>query len=112
MDIETASKCLAELGNAHRLEAFRLLVRAGPDGLAVKDIQEHLDIPKSTLSHHIAHLVWAGLVTQTREGRVLRCRLDYEQVQGMLDFLMEDCCRGLCEHETKSDASNDGRKAG
>jgi len=65
MNIESASKCLAELGNSHRLEAFRLLVRAGPDGLAVKDIQAHLDIPKSTLSHHIAHLVWAGIVTQT-----------------------------------------------
>jgi ArsR family transcriptional regulator, arsenate/arsenite/antimonite-responsive transcriptional repressor len=103
MDINLASKCLAELGSPHRLEAFRLLVRAGPDGLAVKDIQAHLDIPKSTLSHHIAHLVWAGIVTQTREGRVLRCRLDYNHVRDLLDFLMDDCCRGLCEHEEHSE---------
>ncbi len=99
MDIENASKCLAELGNPHRLKAFRLLVQAGPEGLAVKDIQAHLDIPKSTLWHHFGHLVWAGIVTQTREGRVLRCRLNYEQVRGLLDFLMDDCCRGLCEHD-------------
>lgn len=99
MDIDAASKCLAELGNPHRLKAFRLLVQAGPDGLPCKEIQAHLGIPKSTLSHHIAHLVWAGIVTQTREGRVLRCRLNYAHVRGLLDFLMDDCCRGLCDHE-------------
>ena len=95
MNVENASKCFAELGNPHRLEAFRLLVRAGPDGLTVGEIQQHLGIPKSTLSHHISHMVWAGIVTQTREGRTLRCRIDYERVRGLLDFLMEDCCAGL-----------------
>lgn len=95
MDIENAATILAELGNAHRLAAFRLLVRSGPEGLPVKAIQDHLGIPKSTLSHHISHMVWAGIVTQTREGRSLRCRIDYERVRGLLDFLMEDCCAGL-----------------
>ena len=51
MNIDTAANMLAELGNAHRLATFRLLVRAGPDGLPVKSIQNHLGIPKSTLSH-------------------------------------------------------------
>lgn len=65
----------------------------------MKAIQNHLGIPKSTLSHHISHLVWAGIVTQTREGRTLRCRIDCGQVRGLLDFLMEDCCAGLDLHD-------------
>ena len=65
MNIDTAANMLAELGNAHRLATFRLLVRAGPDGLPVKAIQNHLGIPKSTLSHHVLHMVSAGIVTQT-----------------------------------------------
>ncbi|HAA93901.1 MAG: transcriptional regulator [Rhodospirillaceae bacterium] len=111
MEFETASKCLAELGNPHRLKAFRLLVQAGPEGLPCKEIQAHLGIPKSTLSHHIAHMVWAGIVTQTREGRILRCRLNYDHVRGVLDFLMDDCCRGLCEHENSAVERN-ARKNG
>lgn len=99
MEIDTAATMLAELGNPHRLAAFRLLVRSGPDGLPVKAIQDHLGIPKSTLSHHISHMIWAGIVTQTREGRSLRCRIDYARVRGMLDFLMEDCCAGLERHD-------------
>ena len=95
MQIEKAAKCLAELGNSSRLSAFRLLVKAGPDGLPVKDIQTHLGIPQSTLSHHIAHLVSAGLVSQTREGRVLRCRVEYEKIQEVLSFMLEDCCSGI-----------------
>jgi ArsR family transcriptional regulator, arsenate/arsenite/antimonite-responsive transcriptional repressor len=95
MQIEKAAKCLAELGNSSRLSAFRLLVQAGPDGLPVKDIQTHLGIPQSTLSHHIAHLVSAGLVSQTREGRVLRCRVEYEKIQEVLSFMLEDCCSGI-----------------
>ncbi len=98
MNLETASRMLAELGHPHRLRAFRLLVRAGPEGLAVNEIQRHLGVPGSTLSHHIAHLVWAGIVTQTREGRVLRCRLDYARVKALLDYLMDDCCCGLDRH--------------
>ena len=95
MQIEKAAKCLAELGNSSRLSAFRLLVQAGPDGLPVKDIQTHLGIPQSTLSHHIAHLVSAGLVSQTREGRVLRCRVEYEKIREVLSFMLEDCCSGV-----------------
>ena len=98
MELEQAAKCLAQLGNATRLAAIRLLVKAGPDGLPVKEIQSYLDIPQSTLSHHIAHLVSAGLVNQTREGRVLRCRVDYAVLRGVLDFLMADCCAGLDHH--------------
>lgn len=69
MDIDELALCLEKLGHPKRLEIFRLLVRAGHDGLPVGDIQRHLGIPASTLTHHIAQLVSAGLVRQTREGK-------------------------------------------
>lgn len=95
MDIETASKCLCELGNPHRLKAFRLLIKAGPDGVSVGEIQKHLNIPKSTLSHHISHLVWAGLAKQERQGRVLRCTANFELADQLVTFLGAECCSGL-----------------
>ena len=77
--------------------------------LPVKDIQAHLGIPKSTLSHHIAHLVWAGIVIQTREGRVLRCRIDYDRVHDLLDYLTEDCCAGIHDYLGHDHARAGGR---
>lgn len=95
MDTELAAKQLCELGNPHRLQAFRLLVKAGEDGLAVGEIQDLLNIPGSTLSHHVSRLVWAGLVTQEREGRTLRCRANFTAMQGLLGFLADECCTGV-----------------
>ena len=90
-----ASRRLAELGNPSRLRAFRVLVQAGDRGLPVNEVQAHVGIPLSTLSHHISRLVGAGLVTQTREGTVLRCRADYGAIRELLDYLMYDCCAGV-----------------
>ena len=95
MKLETAAKRLSELGHPVRLAVVRLLVQAGPGGLPVKDIQARVGIPQSTLSHHLAHLLTAGLISQTREGRVLRCRVEYRALQEVLDFLMRDCCAGV-----------------
>jgi len=95
MRLERAATCLETLGHPTRLEVFRLLVRAGPGGLAVGEIQAHLGIPASTLSHHIGHLANAGLVHQTREGRVLRCRPDYDLMNRIVGFLTEECCLGV-----------------
>ncbi len=106
MELETAARCLAELGNPSRLAAFRLLVQAGPEGLMVKDIQAHLDVPKSTLSHHIAHLVFAGLIRQRRDGRTMRCTVEYAMMSSLLDFLSEDCCAGLEKHRRDEAAPN------
>jgi len=94
MTLDEAAKCLAELGNPARLEAYRLLVRAGEDGLTVGEIQRHLDMPASTLSHHIAHLVAAGLITQQREGRSQRCRAIFLRMDGLIEFLTRECCQG------------------
>lgn len=99
MEHNHAARCLERLGNPTRLEIFRLLVRAGPDGLAVGEIQDHLGIPASTLSHHLALLVNVGLVEQVREGRVLRCWPNYELMQSLTDFLNEECCRGVTKRK-------------
>ena len=101
MDVTTTSKCFAELGNPHRLEAFRLLVRAGRAGLTVGQIQQHLGIPKSTLSHHCLHLISVGLVAQRREGRTIRCFANYGLAQDLARFLIEQCCLGVEMVETE-----------
>jgi DNA-binding transcriptional ArsR family regulator len=92
---DEAARCLAELGHPHRLQVFRLLIRAGERGLSVGEIQEALQVPKSTLAHHVAQLVSAGLMTQQREGRVQRCRIDARRSRLLLKFLVMDCCDGL-----------------
>ncbi len=94
MNIESAAKKLSELGHVTRLEIYRFLVKAGDDGMMVSSIQEKLEIPGSTLSHHISRLVNVGLITQTREGRILRCHAQYEQLDDLIDFLTKECCVG------------------
>ena len=95
LTFEDAARCLAELGHPHRLQIFRVLIKAGEDGLPVGAIQQALGVPKSTLAHHIAQLVAAGLMTQSREGRIQRCRVDAVRGQALLNFLVSDCCDGL-----------------
>jgi ArsR family transcriptional regulator, arsenate/arsenite/antimonite-responsive transcriptional repressor len=95
MKIEQAAAQLAELGHCTRLEIYRILVRAGHEGLAVAEIQQKLDIPGSTLSHHIARLVKVGIVKQVREGRVLRCQAQYQELERLIGFLSEECCSGI-----------------
>jgi DNA-binding transcriptional ArsR family regulator len=91
---ETA-RALAALGHAVRLEIYRLLVRAGPEGLNVGEIGAHLRRPPSTLAHHIATLVGAGLVVQERHGRTVVNRVDYEAMNRTVAFLTEKCCTGV-----------------
>ena len=105
MNLNQAANCLEKLGNPTRLAMFRLLVRAGPDGLAVGALQEHLGVPASTLSHHVSHLVNAGLIHQVREGRVLRCTPNYRLMETLVTFLTKHCCKGV-------DAPATRRKAG
>jgi len=92
MEIDQAALCMESLGNAKRLEIVRLLVKSGGEGLAVGKIQQALGIPGSTLSHHILSLVGAGLVTQQREGRSLRCRPNFERLRELTTLLFSECC--------------------
>lgn len=95
MDIETAARGLAELGNTTRLQIVRLLVRAGGDGLAIGELQSRLGVPASTLAFHLRGLVSAGLVAQQRQGRVVRCTPQYEAINATLAFVQEQCCAGF-----------------
>ena len=104
MELDNAAECLEKLGNPTRLQIFRLLVRAGHDGLPVGQIQEHLGVPGSTLSHHLSHLIHAGLVQQTREGRVLRCRPNFALMERVIAFLTEECCAGVGEDQPSEES--------
>lgn len=85
---------LAALAQPHRLAAFRLLVAAGPDGVAAGDIATALDIPASSLSFHLAHLKRAGLATRRRAGRSLLYAADFAAMAALVDYLTENCCGG------------------
>jgi len=92
MDIEEAAKQLEALGNPTRLQLYRTLVRAGHGGLPVNQVQERLDIPASTLSHHLQRLIRNGLVSQERQATTLICRAVYPAMDALLGFLAEECC--------------------
>ncbi|BAC48355.1 transcriptional regulatory protein [Bradyrhizobium diazoefficiens USDA 110] len=95
MNRKIAARCLAELGNLTRLDIYRLLVRAGPPGLSITDIQTRLDVPASTLAFHLRGLVTAGLVAQEKNGRTVICRARYDRMDGVIAFLREHCCEGF-----------------
>lgn len=95
MDVDTAARVLGELGNRTRLEVLRLLVRSGPDGLSVGEIQAHLDLAASTLAFHLRGLVQAGLVTQERHGRLVLCRPCLAVLDEVMAFLRAECCLGV-----------------
>lgn len=92
MKEEELVNCLAQLGNITRLRIFRLLVKAGKEGLSVGKIQEALNVPGSTLSHHITKLSNLDLVRQEREGRVLHCTANYELLDEVISELKDQCC--------------------
>jgi len=101
VDIEIIAKALKELGHPTRLRVFKTVVRAGVQGVAVGSLQESLGIPGSTLSHHISSLSSAGLINQRREGRVLYCVAQYEQLQNVIGFLQDECCADDATHTEK-----------
>lgn len=82
------------LANEHRLAIFRLLVQAGPDGLAAGEIAEALGAPASSLSFHLAHLTRAALIAQRRESRSLIYSANFATMNGLLAFITENCCGG------------------
>jgi ArsR family transcriptional regulator len=91
---------LAELGNLTRLDIYRLLVRAGPAGLNVGEIQTRLDVPASTLAFHLRGLINVGLLAQEKVGREVICRVKHRQLTSVIDFLLEECCKGFEEERS------------
>jgi DNA-binding transcriptional ArsR family regulator len=92
MKLEAAAKQLEALGNPTRLAIYGVLVRRGDDGCPVGEIRKKLDIPASTLSHHIAKLMNAGLITQQRDSRSLFCKADFANMNALMAFLARNCC--------------------
>jgi ArsR family transcriptional regulator len=80
------------MGTEARLRIMQLLLTAHPDGLVVSEIQEELEIPNSTLSHHLDKLKNEGLVQVRRESTFLRYTADTEALQQLLQFLYAECC--------------------
>jgi len=122
---------LAALGQEDRLQIFRLLVRAGPEGRCVDEIKRRLKTPGSTLSHHLDALTRSGLLTARRSGRFIYYAVNWRETANLIRFLTEDCCaemhlrldqagsepyetgdggnRGRCCNETQRAAANDVR---
>ncbi len=94
MDKDNALEALAALGQATRLDVFRLLVRAGPDGMPAGEIARQLGLRQNTLSTHLGILTRAGLVKSAREGRIIRFTGDMAAMRSLVAFLVEDCCGG------------------
>jgi ArsR family transcriptional regulator len=82
------------LGHQVRLDAFRLLMRRGPDGMASGEIAAELDVPPTAMSFHLAGLERAGLLTSRREGRNIRYAVAIDRVRDLITFLTADCCGG------------------
>ena len=98
MDNKTAVTALNALSHETRLAAFRRLVQAGPEGLPVGELREHLDLAPATLSAHLNVLRAAGLASDERQGRSIRVRADFARMDALLAYLTENCCAdsGAC----------------
>ena len=101
-----AVDALGALAHETRLAVFRMLVKAGPDGMIAGAIAEQQRVPPSTMSHHLGMLERAGLVTSERESRLIHYRTDYPGMRRLLDFLMQELNR---EANTLGSKSNDAR---
>jgi len=94
MEMKQAVQSLGALAQESRLSIFRLLVQAGPEGMAAGSIGEKLDLPPATLSFHLAGLTRAGLAHSRQEGRFVIYSADFEGMGRLLAYLTEDCCGG------------------
>lgn len=86
---------LNALGQEGRLEIFRLLVRAGPQGSCVDEIRRRVRMPGSTLSHHLDTLTRSGLLSARRDGRFIYYAIDWPETARLIRFLTEDCCADM-----------------
>jgi ArsR family transcriptional regulator, arsenate/arsenite/antimonite-responsive transcriptional repressor len=91
--VERHAEQLAALGHPVRLAVLRLVVQGGSEGISAGDIQAHLDMPASTLSHHLKRLVDAGLLATRGEGTYHYYSAVYDALRGLTDYLWEDCCK-------------------
>jgi DNA-binding transcriptional ArsR family regulator len=94
MENKNAIAALAALAQESRLATFRLLVQAGPDGLAASRIAETLGLPASSLSFHLKELTHAHLIVPRQEGRFVIYAARFDTMNALVGFLTENCCGG------------------
>src|SRR5215510_8584483 len=97
MEKSDAVAALAALAQDNRLDVFRLLVQAGPEGMPAGQVASRLDLAPNTLTFHFDRLRSAGLVTVRREGRSMIYAARYEAMNALLGFLTDNCCKGNAE---------------
>jgi len=97
MTSEQVVKALAALAQPTRLEVYRLLVAAGPEGMAAGQLAEKLDVAPATLSFHFRTLSHAGLIEGRQDGRFVYYSANFGVMNGMVDYLTENCCGGNAE---------------
>lgn len=95
MNTKQTLAALSALAQESRLAVFRLLVQTGPEGLAASKIGERLDIAPSSLSFHLKELTHAGLIASRQEGRFVIYSADVAAMNGLIEFLTENCCGGV-----------------
>jgi DNA-binding transcriptional ArsR family regulator len=100
MESRRVIEALGALAQETRLGVFRLLVQAGPEGLAAGEIAARLDVPAPTLSFHLRSLAHADLVSSRREGRSLFYSANYGHFEDLLGFLTDKCCTGGAARST------------
>ena len=100
LQIEEAAQGFAAVGSEARLQVVLALVRAGDPGLSVGAIQERVDMPASTLAHHIRFLAAAGLIVQEKQGREIINRADFGRMEALAHYLLSECCADMKEPQT------------
>ena len=111
METSSAVAALSALAQDNRLEIFRLLVQAGPQGMAAGQVAEQLGLAPNTLTFHFDRLRFAGLVTVRRDGRSMIYAARYETMNALIAYLTENCCRGRPEQCLPETAGKSPRKA-
>src|ERR1700693_5565126 len=101
MEKSAAVAALAALAQDSRLDVYRLLVRAGPEGLPAGEVATALSVAPSTLTFHFDRLRQAGLIQVRRESRLMIYSARYEVMNALLDYLSESCCAGPTDGSTK-----------
>ena len=91
--LEKHATQLSALGHPARLQVLRFVVQGDPEGTAAGDIQSHVDIPASTLSHHLRRLAAADLVSSRTQGTFIYYRANYGALRELTTYLWEDCCK-------------------
>ncbi|MGY3857694.1 ArsR/SmtB family transcription factor [Aeromonas intestinalis] len=94
MNKDAATKVFESLSSGVRLDAWRLLVKAGPDGMVAGELANNLGLAANTLSFHLKAMMYAGLLSVTQEGRFLRYRANISLMVELIGYLTEECCAG------------------